>query len=62
MNDGANVAGYFVWALLDNFEWNSGMKWHFGLVAVDFETLKRTPKQSYTWYAQLVRANAVRVL
>jgi beta-glucosidase len=60
INDGANVSGYFVWALLDSFEWNDGMKWHFGLVAVDFSTLKRTPKQSYTWYAQLVQANAIR--
>ncbi len=62
INDGANVSGYFVWALLDSFEWNDGMKWHFGLVAVDFQTLQRTPKQSYTWYAQLIHANAGTVI
>lgn len=56
--DGANVTGYFVWTLLDAFEWNDGMKWHFGLVAVDFETLERTPRQSYYWYGQLVRGHA----
>jgi beta-glucosidase len=58
IDDGAKVSGYFVWAFLDSFEWNDGMKWHFGLVNVDFETLRRTPKQSYSWYAQLVKANA----
>jgi beta-glucosidase len=62
IDDGANVSGYFVWSLLDNFEWNCGMKWHFGLVAVDFATLRRTPKKSYAWYAKLVQTNAVAIL
>lgn len=53
---GANVSGYFVWSLLDNFEWDSGMKYRFGLVDVDFATLERTPKQSYYWYGALVQA------
>jgi len=52
---GANVSGYFVWSLIDNFEWDSGMKYRFGLVNVDFTTQKRTPKQSYYWYGSLVR-------
>ena len=55
---GANVSGYFVWSLLDNFEWDAGMKYRFGLVDVDFATLKRTPKQSYYWYSALVRSQA----
>ncbi|OYV42439.1 MAG: beta-glucosidase [Acidocella sp. 20-57-95] len=55
--DGANVHGYFVWSMLDSFEWNDAMKWHFGLVQVDFATLKRTPKKSYHWYADLIRQN-----
>lgn len=52
---GANVSGYFVWSLIDNFEWDSGMKYRFGLVEVDFKTLRRTPKQSYYWYSALVQ-------
>jgi beta-glucosidase len=58
MDDGAHVSGYFVWALLDSFEWDAGTKWHFGLVAVDFKTLQRAPKQSYEWYARLIAANS----
>jgi beta-glucosidase len=53
---GADVRGYFVWALLDNFEWGSGYSQRFGLVHVDFDTLRRTPKASSRWYAQLIEA------
>jgi beta-glucosidase len=53
---GADVRGYFVWSLLDNFEWGSGYSQRFGLVYVDFPTQKRIPKASARWYADLIAA------
>ena len=50
--DGANVQGFFYWSLLDNFEWAFGYEKRFGLVHVDFETLKRTPKRSFNALAK----------
>ncbi|MDG1375613.1 MAG: GH1 family beta-glucosidase [Yoonia sp.] len=47
ISDGANVKGFFYWSLLDNFEWAFGYEKRFGMVHVDFDTLKRTPKASY---------------
>ncbi len=54
MAQGADVRGYFLWSLLDNFEWGSGYGQRFGLIHVDFTTLKRTPKASSRWYADLI--------
>lgn len=50
---GIPVKGYFAWSLLDNFEWALGYTKRFGLIHVDFKTLKRTPKMSAHWYGNL---------
>ena len=52
---GVDIRGYFVWSLLDNFEWASGYRPTFGLVKVDFNTQKRVPKDSYFWYRDFIR-------
>lgn len=51
---GVDIAGYFVWSLLDNLEWGLGFGPRFGLVHVDFDTLVRTPKDSFHWYRRLI--------
>jgi beta-glucosidase len=56
---GVDVRGYFVWSLLDNFEWAEGYAKRFGIVYVDFETQRRVPKQSARWYADVIEANAL---
>ena len=56
---GVKLRGYYYWSLLDNFEWNEGYRPTFGLIAVNRETMERTPKPSLSWYGNLARANAV---
>jgi beta-glucosidase len=53
---GVDVRGYLTWSLLDNFEWSEGFSQRFGLVRVDFTTLERTPKASYTWFQGVIEA------
>ncbi len=62
IKDGANLAGYFVWSLLDNFEWGWGYQKRFGIVFVDFGTQQRIPKSSAHFYSGVVRANAIPLL
>ena len=54
IDDGVDVTGYFVWSLLDNWEWAEGFTKRFGLVHVDYATQRRTPKSSYAWYRDRV--------
>jgi beta-glucosidase len=51
---GADVRGYYVWSLMDNFEWAFGYDKRFGIVRVDYDTLERLPKDSYRWYQALI--------
>lgn len=56
---GVDLRGYFVWSLLDNFEWGYGYAKRFGVVRVDFDTLERTVKDSGLWYRRLARTRAI---
>jgi beta-glucosidase len=53
--DGVKLRGYFVWSLLDNFEWAEGFSRRFGIIHVDFKTLKRTPKSSFGFLAETIK-------
>ena len=57
--DGVDLRGYFVWSLMDNFEWSYGYGKRFGLIHVDYATQERTPKDSARWFARVTRANGL---
>lgn len=57
--DGAPLHGYFVWSLMDNFEWGQGLSKRFGLYHVDYATQRRTPRESAFWYREAVLKGAV---
>ncbi|HLJ03168.1 MAG TPA: family 1 glycosylhydrolase, partial [Solirubrobacteraceae bacterium] len=62
IRDGANLAGYFHWSLMDNFEWALGYRRRFGLYFVDFGTQRRLPKRSAAFYSVIARSNALPTL
>ncbi|CAK0763359.1 Beta-glucosidase A [Gammaproteobacteria bacterium] len=57
LRDGCNVKGYLCWSLLDNFEWAFGLSKRFGIVRVDYDTMARTPKDSYRFFRAVVKAS-----
>jgi beta-glucosidase len=57
--EGYPILGYFVWSLMDNFEWAWGYDRRFGLIYVDYPTQQRIPKASYDWYAECIRQNRI---
>ncbi len=59
VDEGYPVKGYFLWSLVDNFEWADGFSKRFGIHYVDFKTLKRTPKLSASWYKNVISTNTV---
>ena len=59
LKEGVPLVGYFVWSLMDNFEWAFGYEKRFGIVYVDYETLERTPKASALWYREVIRRNGL---
>jgi beta-glucosidase len=57
--EGAPVKGYYQWSLMDNFEWALGYAKRFGIVHVDYQTQKRTPKDSAHWYSNVIKTNGI---
>jgi beta-glucosidase len=57
--EGVPVRGYFLWSLMDNFEWIFGFEQRFGLYRVDFETQARIPKLSVSFYRDVIARNAI---
>jgi beta-glucosidase len=60
ISEGVPIRGYFLWSLLDNYEWADGYEKRFGIVYVDFTTQKRTPKLSASFYKDVIRSNRVK--
>jgi len=60
--DGVAAKGYFAWTLMDNFEWAHGYNERFGIVFIDFKTLKRTIKDSGIWYKGVIESNAANII
>ena len=61
VDDGVDVRGYFLWSVMDNFEWDQGYHGRFGIVYTDFVTLKRIPKDSAYWYKEIMESNGAKL-
>ncbi len=59
VQEGADVRGYFVWSLMDNFEWGGGYSVRFGILYTDYETQERIPKDSAKFYSDVIRRNGL---
>lgn len=59
LEDGVRLAGYYVWSLMDNFEWSHGYSKRFGLIGVDYNTQERFWKKSAQWYREVIRNNGL---
>ena len=57
LHDGIDVRGYYVWSLMDNFEWSAGFEARYGLHYTNYETMERIPKKSAGWYAEMIRSH-----
>lgn len=57
VDEGVPVIGYQCWSLMDNLEWNRGYDMRFGLIYVDYRTMKRTIKDSACWYGKVIDSN-----
>ena len=55
------LRGYYVWSLMDNFEWSVVYGPRFGLIRVDYETGRRIPKQSAYWFSEVIKHNAISI-
>jgi len=59
ISEGYPLNGYFLWSLMDNFEWSYGYDRRFGLIYIDYPTQKRIPKASFDWYRECIKTNRV---
>ena len=59
IDEGVPIKGYLQWSFLDNFEWGDGYTQRFGMVYVDYPTLRRIPKDSAYWYAEVMESNGI---
>ena len=55
LQDGLPLKGYFVWSFIDNYEWGCGYEKRFGIVHCDYQNLKRTPKDSFSFYTKYIQ-------
>ena len=55
VDEGYDVRGYYLWSLMDNFEWTAGYNFRFGIFETDFDTLQTRPKKSALWYRDFIR-------